>query len=96
MDKEMLVIAKFKSDKFDKFMGWFQSDEGMGIRKSVAHVEQTVPGFAPDKSYSIFKITVHNFENLREFLTGNNPVAKDIYDECIDNIHLWELSKVDL
>ena len=47
-------------------------------------------------SYSIFKITVHNFENLREFLTGNNPVAKDIYDECIDNIHLWELSKVDL
>ena len=92
----MLVIAKFKSDKFDKFMGWFQSEEGMSIRKSVAHVEQTVPAFAPHKSYTLFKITVHNEEKLREFITGNNPIAKDIYDECIDNIKLWELSKVDI
>ena len=96
MDQEMLAMATFKEDKFDKFMGWFQSEEGMTMRKSIAHVEQTVPGIAPDKSYVIFKVTVHNEEKMREFVTGNNPVAKDIYDECIDNIQVWELSKVSL
>ncbi len=32
MEKEMLAIAKFKSGDgiFEKFMGWMQSDEGMG------------------------------------------------------------------
>ena len=49
MDKEMLAIAKFKKGKFDTFMSWFQSEVGMKIRKSIAHVEQTVPAFAPDK-----------------------------------------------
>ena len=96
MDQEMLAMATFKEDKFDKFMGWFQSEEGMTMRKSIAHVEQTVPGIAPDKSYVIFKVTVHNEEKMREFVTGNNPVAKDIYDECIDNIQVWELNKVNL
>ena len=45
MEKEMLAIAKFKSGegKFEKFMGWMQSDEGMGVRKNIAHVEKTVP-----------------------------------------------------
>ena len=34
MEKEMLAIAKFKSGegKFEKFMGWMQSDEGMGVK----------------------------------------------------------------
>jgi len=96
MDQEMLAMATFKEDKFDKFMGWFQSEEGMTMRKSIAHVEQTVPGIAPDKSYVIFKVTVHNEEKMREFVTGNNPVAKDIYDECIDNIQVWKLNKVNL
>ena len=52
MEKEMLAIAKFKSGegKFEKFMGWMQSDEGMGVRKNIAHVEKTVPAIAPDKS----------------------------------------------
>jgi len=34
MEKEMLALAKFKSGDgiFEKFMGWMQSDEGMGVR----------------------------------------------------------------
>ena len=41
MEKEMLALAKFKSGDgmFEKFMGWMQSDEGMSVRASVAHVE---------------------------------------------------------
>ena len=40
MEKEMFVLAKFKSGDrtFEKFMGWMQSYEGMGVRKSIAHV----------------------------------------------------------
>ena len=35
MEKGMLVLAKFKSGDgiFEKFMGWMQSDEGMGVEK---------------------------------------------------------------
>ena len=35
MEKEMLAIAKLKSGegKFEKFMGFLQSDEGMAVRK---------------------------------------------------------------
>ncbi len=98
MEKEMLALAKFKSGegKFEKFMGWMQSDEGMGVRKSIAHVEKTVPAVAPDKSYVMFKISVHNEEGMKEFVSGNNPIAKPTYDECIESIQVWELSKVNL
>ncbi len=98
MEKEMLALAKFKSGegKFEKFMGWMQSDEGMGVRKGIAHVEKTVPAVAPDKSYVMFKITVHNEEGLKEFASGNNPIAKPIFDECIESVNLWELSSVEL
>ena len=98
MEKEMLALAKFKSGegKFEKFMGWMQSDEGVGVRKSIAHVEKTVPAVAPDKSYVMFKISVHNEEGMKEFVSGNNPIAKPTYDECIESIQVWELSKVNL
>jgi len=98
MEKEMLALAKFKSGegKFEKFMGWMQSDEGMGVRKSIAHVEKTVPAVAPDKSYVMFKISVHNEEGMKEFVSGNNPIAKPMYDECIENVQVWELSPVEL
>ena len=36
MEKEMLALVNFKEGKMEKFMGWMQSDEGMGVRKSVA------------------------------------------------------------
>ena len=98
MEKEMLALAKFKSGDgmFDKFMGWMQSDEGMGVRKSIAHVEKTVPAVAPDKSYVMFKISVHNEEGMKEFISGNNSIAKPINDECIESIQVWELSPVKL
>ena len=37
MEKEMLVLLKLKEGKLETFMGWMQSDEGMGVRKSVAY-----------------------------------------------------------
>ena len=77
MEKEMLAIAKFKSGegKFEKFMGLMQSDEGMGVRKTIAHVEKTVPAIAPDKSYIMFKVSVHNEEEMKKFASGNNPIS---------------------
>ena len=73
MEKEMLALVTFKEGMFDKFMGWFQSEEGLEIRKTIAHVEQTRPGFAPDKSYAMMKVTVHNEENMKQFASGNYP-----------------------
>ena len=98
MEKEMIALAKFKSGegKFEKFMGFMQSDEGMTVRKTVAHVEKTVPGIGPDKSYVMFKVSVHNEEEMKKFVTGQNPVAKPIYDECIESVQMWEMNKVSL
>ena len=77
MEKEMLVLGKFKSGegKFEKFMGWMQSDVGMAERKKIAHVEKTVASVTPDKSAVMFKISVHNEETLRKFVAGQNPVG---------------------
>ena len=98
MEKEMLAIAKFKSGegKFEKFMGWMQSDEGMGVRKSVAYPEKTVGAMIPDKSGMLFKVNVHNEAGMKEFVTGNNPTAKAIYAECVESAKLYELSEVNL
>ena len=98
MEKEMLAMAKFKSGdgKFEKFMGFMQSDEGMAVRKTIAHVEKTVPAIAPDKSYVMFKVLVHNEDEMKKFVSGNNPVAKPIFDECIESVQMWEMSKVNL
>ena len=98
MEKEMLAIAKFKSGegKFEKFMGWMQSDEGMEVRKTIGHVEKTVPAIAPNKSYVMFKVSVHNEENMKKFAAGQNPVAKPIFDECIESVQMWEMSPVKL
>ena len=50
MEKEMLAILSLKEGKFDTFMSWMASEEGMGVRKSVAYPEKTIPGIKPDKS----------------------------------------------
>ena len=98
MAKEMLAIARLKSGegKFEKFMGFMQSDEGMAVRKTIAHVEKTVPAIAPNKSYVMFKVSVHNEENMKQFASGQNPVAKPIFDECIESVQMWEMSPVKL
>ncbi len=98
MEKEMLAIAQLKSGegKFEKFMGFMQSDEGMAVRKTIAHVEKTVPAVAPDKSYVMFKVSVHNEDEMKKFVSGNNPIAKPIFDECVESVQMWEMNKVNL
>ena len=92
MEKEMLVLGKFKEGKFEKFMGFMQSDEGMAERKKIADVTKTVAAVTPDKGAVMFKITVHNEQALRDFLSGKNPVSKPIFDECVASTQVWELT----
>ena len=96
MEKEMLAIAKLKSGegKFEKFMGFMQSEEGMAVRKTIAHVEKTVPAIAPDKSYIMFKIFVHNIDAMHAFVDGSNPVTKPVWDEVMESFEIFELNKV--
>ena len=96
MEKEMLAIAKLK--KFDgaleKFMGWMQSEEGMSVRKSLAYPEKTIPGIGPDKGHIMFKVSVHNEAGMKEFAAGNNKLGKKIFEECVEEVSLWELSQI--
>ena len=94
--KDVLVVGKLKEGMFEKFMRFMQSEEGMGVRKTIAHVEKTVPAVAPNKSYIMFKVSVHNEENMKQFVTGQNPVAKPIFDECIESVKMWEMIPVKL
>ena len=98
MEKERLVLIKFKPGDgiFEKYMGWMQSNEGMAERKKIADVTKTVPGVKPDKSGVLFKISVHNEEGMKKFVTGQNPSIKPIYDECVESIQVWKLSPVKL
>ena len=98
MEKQMLAIGKFKEGDghLEKFMQFFQSHEGMEMRKSVAHVEKTIPGILPDKSGIMFKVHVHNEQGMKDLVSGRHPVMKPIYDELIDHIKLYELTEVNL
>ena len=96
MEKEMLVYLKLKEGKLETFMGWMQSDEGMGVRKSIAYPEKTVGAMIPDKSGMLFKVNVHNQDGMKEFVAGNNPAGKAIYAECVESAQLYELSKIEL
>ena len=93
--KDMLVLGRLKKDKFEKFMGFMQSDVGMTERKKVADVTKTVGTVAPDKSAVMFKISVHNEAALKAFLDGSNPVSKPILDEVMDSYEIYELNKVE-
>ena len=98
MEKMMLAIGKFKEGEgmLEKFMTFFQSDEGMAMRKEVAHVEKTVPGILPDKSGIMFKVHVHNVDVMKQLISGSHPVGKSVYDECVNSMTAWELSKVEM
>ena len=96
MEKEMLALVNLKEGKLETFMGWMQSDEGMEVRKSVAYPEKTIGAMKPDKSGIMFKVSVHNEEEMKKFASGNNPIAKPIFDECIEIVQMYELSKVKL
>ena len=68
----------------------------MGVRKSVAYPEKTIGAMKPDKTGMMFKVSVHNEAGMKEFVSGNNPTAKAIYEECIESAQLWEMSEIKL
>ena len=92
--KNILVVAKLKEGKFEKFMGFMQSEEGMSERRKIADLTKTLGTVSPDKSAVMFKIAVHNEEALNSFLDGSNPVSKQIFDEVMVSYEIFELNKV--
>ena len=92
--KDILVVAKLKEDKFEKFMGFMKSEEGMNERRKIADLTKTIGTVSPDKSAVMFKIAVHNEDALNSFLNGSNPISKPIFDEVMAGYEIFELYKV--
>ena len=46
--KDILVVAKLKEGKFDKFMGFMKSEEGMNERRKIADLTKTLGTVSPD------------------------------------------------
>ena len=92
--KDMLVLGRLKEGKFEKFMGFMQSEAGMAERKKVADVTKTVGAVSPDKKAVMFKIVVHNIDAMHAFVDGSNPVSKPVWDEVMESFELYELKKV--
>ena len=65
----MLVYVDLKEGKFEKFMGWMQSDEGMTVRKSAAYPEKTIASVTPDKGGIMFKVHVHNVDVMKQLIS---------------------------
>ena len=42
------------------------------------------------------KVLVHNEEKMKELVSGTHPVGKEIYDECVNKMTAWELTKVEM
>jgi hypothetical protein len=93
MEKEMLVVAKLKEGKFEKFMGFMQSPEGLAERAKVAIVEKTIGTVTPDKSTVMFKIFCTDESALHKFVEGNE-ITKPIMDEVMDSYTIYNLTKV--
>tara|TARA_B100000900_G_C20563226_1_gene709844 strand:+ start:1376 stop:1657 length:282 start_codon:yes stop_codon:yes gene_type:complete len=92
--KDILVVAKLKEGKFEKFMGFMQSEEGISERRKIADLSKTLGTVSPDKSAVMFKIAVHNEEALNSFLDGSNLVSKPIFDEVMVSYEIFELNKI--
>ena len=92
--KDMLVVGRLKEGKFEKFMGFMQSEAGMAERKKVADVTKTVGAVSPDKKTVMFKIVVHNIDAMHAFVDGSNPVSKPVWDEVMESFEIYELKKV--
>ena len=92
--KDILVVAKLKENKFEKFMGFMKSEEGMNERRKIADLTKTIGTVSPDKSAVMFKIAVHNEDALNSFLDGSNPISKPIFDDVIAGYEIFELNKV--
>jgi len=92
--KDILVVAKLNEGKFEKFMGFMQSEEGINERRKIADLTKTLGTVSPDKSAVMFKIAVHNKDALHSFLDGSNLVSKPVFDEVIASYDIFELTKV--
>ena len=91
--KDMLVVGKLKEGKFDEFMGFMQSEQGINERKKIADLTKTLGTVSPDKSAVMFKIAVHDEDALNSFLDGSNPVSKPIFDEVMLSYEIFKLNK---
>ena len=92
--KDILVVAKLKEGKFEKFMGFMQSEDGINERKKIADLTKTLGTVSPDKSAVMFKISVHDEDALNSFLGGSNSVSKPIFDEVMVSYEIFELNKI--
>ena len=91
--KDILVVAKLNEGKFEKFMGFMQSEQGINERKKIADLSKTLGTVSPDKRAVMFKIAVHNQDALNAFLDGSNPVSKPIFEEVMMSYEIFELNK---
>ena len=92
--KDMLVVGKLKEGKFDKFMGFMQSEQGINERKKIADLTKTLGTMSPDKNAVMIKISVHDEQALNSFMDGSNPISKPIWDEVMLSYEIFELNKV--
>jgi|TARA_E500000081_G_C5869405_1_gene234202 hypothetical protein len=92
--EDILVVGKLKEGKFEKFMGFMQSEQGMNERRKIADLTKTLGTVSPDKSAVMFKIAVHDEEALHSFLDGSNPVSKPIFDEVMASYEIFKLNKI--
>ena len=92
--KDILVVAKLKEGKFEKFMGFMKSEQGMNERRKIADLTKTLGTVSPDKNAVMFKIVVHDENALNSFLDGSNSVSKPIFDEVLVSYEIFELNKV--
>ena len=91
--KDILVVAKLKEGKFEKFMGFMQSEQGMDERRKIADLTKTLGTVSHDKSAVMFKIALNNMDALNSFLNGSNSVSKPIFDEVMVSYEIFELNK---
>ena len=92
--EDILVVGKLKEGKFEKFMGFMQSEQRMNERRKIADLTKTLGTVSPDKNAVMFKIAVHDEEALHSFLDGSNPVSKPIFDEVMASYEIFKLNKI--
>ena len=92
--KDILVVAKLKEGKFEKFMGFMQSEEGMNERRKIADLTKTLGTVSQDRNLVMFKISVHDEGALNSFLDGSNPISRPIFEEVIESYEIFELNKI--
>jgi len=91
--KDILVVGRLKEGKFEKFMGFMQSEEGINERKKIADLTKTLGTVSPDKSAVMFKIFCTDEAALHKFIEGTE-VSKPVMDEVLGSYTIYDLTKV--